>query len=387
MSVEFQEIGHCGGKIIISVSTNKQGQRQYQFTVTHSAPCPASIYAIYALPEGLPMSMISMGGIGQAWNSPPHPNCVSVFIASDSEGKFGHECPKCKGYWRSDSAPATWPTTCPYCGLRLSTHHFLTQGQRKYVHAYCDLFNVALCSEKDGDYEINMDEVAKAIGNASEKPKFYYAEESQQTRFVCSECGGWNDILGNFGHCSSCGTRNDLVCVEGKISKLRDKLNAGETPSEVLKDGASVIETMIGKYVASLLTFVPLTKRRINKLSNGRFHNIGTVREIFLSCFDIDLFLGLDELSSQHLIRMFHRRHVHEHKGGEVDQKYLDDTGDANLRLGQRISETKDELHKFFNESLKLAQNLHAGFHELYPIQKTPIEYERSRRDNLKRNS
>ena len=39
-------------------------------------------------------------------------------------------------------------------------------------------------------------------------------------------------------------------------------------------------------------------------------------------------------------VRLFHRRHVYEHNGGEVDQKYLDDSGDTSVKLKQHIHET-----------------------------------------------
>ena len=55
-----------------------------------------------------------------------------------------------------------------------------------------------------------MDAVADAAGKETDKPPFYYAEESQQNQFLCEACGSFNDILGKFGYCSVCGTRNDL---------------------------------------------------------------------------------------------------------------------------------------------------------------------------------
>jgi len=51
-----------------------------------------------------------------------------VFIGSDSRGLFGHQCPACKGYWRSKAVPALWKLTCPYCGMGGETHQFLTPG-------------------------------------------------------------------------------------------------------------------------------------------------------------------------------------------------------------------------------------------------------------------
>ena len=38
----------------------------------------------------------------------------------------------------------------------------------------------ALGAEADGEHVIDMDAVAAAVGNQTDKPPFYYTEESQQ---------------------------------------------------------------------------------------------------------------------------------------------------------------------------------------------------------------
>jgi len=156
---EFQEIGHCGGQFIVEVGT-ETGQRGVSFGVTHSRPVPASLVAIYALPQGIPVGMVLLAGIGEPFNPPPHPDCFHIFIASDSQGLFGHECPSCSGYWRSDAVPAAWEMTCPYCGLRGDAHRFLTAGQCRFVEALCALTREAIESEKDGKFKIDMDNEA-----------------------------------------------------------------------------------------------------------------------------------------------------------------------------------------------------------------------------------
>ena len=37
-----------------------------------------------------------------------------------------------------------------------------------------------------------------ATEEQSERPRFYYAETDMQTKFMCRECGTWNDVLGRF---------------------------------------------------------------------------------------------------------------------------------------------------------------------------------------------
>ena len=161
---EFQEIGHCGGQFTVDVRTAEDGRRGFQFGIRHSRPTPASIFAIYALPQGIPVGAIQLGGIGNPWNPSPTADCLPIFIGSDSLGMFGHRCPQCKGYWRSAWTPTRWKMICAYCGLRTEAHAFLTEGQLKYVKACCELVEKALQSEGDGEHVIDMDEVADAVG-------------------------------------------------------------------------------------------------------------------------------------------------------------------------------------------------------------------------------
>jgi len=143
------------------------------------------LFAIYALREGVAVGPIKLGGVGQPWNPPPIHSYFPVFIASDSQCKFGHQCPKCRGYWRAGSG-----TVCPYCGIRAQRYEFLTDAQQLYVAKYCARLRHALAQDEDGEHVIDMDAVADAVGKDAEKPPFYYAEESQQNNFTCEVCGG-----------------------------------------------------------------------------------------------------------------------------------------------------------------------------------------------------
>jgi hypothetical protein len=75
-------------------------------------------------------------------------------------------------------------------------HDFLSNAQRRFVREYCEHLRTALDSEPDGDVVIDLDAVADAVGKAGEKPAFYMSEVSQQHKFTCGACGGFNDILG-----------------------------------------------------------------------------------------------------------------------------------------------------------------------------------------------
>ncbi len=289
---EFEEIAHCGGQVIFSVKTNQKGQRGYQITWQHSRPVACGIFAVYAIPQGVPVDTIQLGGIGQPWNSPPIPNCISVFIASDSEGRYGHQCPACQGYWRSNGLPST----CPYCGLPGHAHEFLTAAQRRYVKQYCDRLVEAMNAKEDGDHVIDMDAVADAAGKVGDKPPFYYTEESQQNNFTCNACGEFNDILGTYGYCSFCGTRNDFQEMDANtIPGIRKRINAGGSYEDCVRDAVAAFDSFVGRYVEQLGR-IPMTPRRKARFKKMSFHNLKAVAEELRTVFDIDV---LDNMKSE----------------------------------------------------------------------------------------
>jgi hypothetical protein len=377
---EFREIAHCGGQFIVTVTTDANGQRGVSFGVTHSRPVPASLIGVYVLPQGIPVGMLDIPGS----IPPPFPFCFQIFIASDSHGLFGHECPTCAQYWRSHGASAYWPMTCPYCGLRGDGYQFLTAGQRRFVDTMCAVTREAIDSEKDGDVGIDMDKVADEIVKTGERPSFYYTEESQQNRFTCAACRGVNDILGTYGYCANCGTRNDLQELTETIERVnvrtRERILAKELLHPAIQDSVSAFDSMARQYAKQLATRVPMTPARRTALEGALFHNPKARAAELTPWFGFNLLDGLDAEAQAFIIRMFLRRHVYEHNGGQVDQDYLDESGDTSVRPGQALRETPDTVFRTTGLILKMARNLHEGFHALFPPVAKPIEYETDRK-------
>jgi len=384
---EFQEIGHCGGQFMVTVESDANGQRGVSFGVKHSRPGPATICGVYALPEGIPLGMIQLGGIGQPFNPAPHPDCFVIFVASDAQGLFGHECPSCKEYWRSDAASAAWETTCPYCGLRDSAHRFLTPGQRRFVEALCLRSVDAFQSGKDGEFGIDMDKTADEVKEQVEPPSFYYTEQSQQNHYTCEACAGRDDILGTYGYCSTCGTRNDLQELTARIEDIRsrtwDRMKTGEPIEAAVPDSVSVFDSVARQYVKQLARRVPMVPGRRAVLESVLFHNPKARADDLAAWFGIDLFDGLDAGDQTFIGRMFLRRHVYEHNGGQVDQRYLDESGDTSVRFGQALREPSEDVFRLTGLILKMARNLHRGFHGLFPPVALPIKYETERKARL----
>jgi len=236
------------------------------------------------------------------------------------------------------------------------------------VRHYCEVLDAALDSGKDGKVMIDMDTVADAVGKEGEKPSFYVSEQSQQNKFTCKACYEFNDILGRFGYCSSCGTRNDLSGFEDHtIPVIRERLISGDAPEDCVRDAVVSFDSFMAQIAKQLAEMVPLTVSRKNRLLSQRFHDLDIVRTQFKDWFDIDLCAGMKQDECDFTALMFYRRHVYEHNGGEVDQRYLDDSGDTSVCLKQHIHETQEDAHRLLGSLVKMIRNIHGTFHELFP--------------------
>lgn len=374
----FEEIAHSGGKITFTLSRNEAGGQQFSVRIENSRPVAAGWFGIYALPQGIPVETIKMGGIGQPWNQPPVGGCFPVFIASDSHGKYGRLCHACGGYWRSE-----WVSVCPYCGINGKPHNFLTEAQMRYVEHYCRTLSDALDTVQAGEVIIDMDEIADAIASGGEKPNFYYAEESQQNQYACNQCSAFNDILGKVGYCTGCGTRNDLEAFKSDIAAIREDINSGHSYERCLQAIVSKFDSFVRQYVKELLR-IPLSKRRQGLLEGKVNHDLERTAEALKDAFDIDILKRLKQSQREFCAKMFHRRHVYEHNGGEVDEVYLKATGD-DVRLKQALSETQDSVNQLATYVLKMAEELHKGFHEIFPPLDEPIKANQDRLQRTKR--
>lgn len=365
---EFQEVPPCGGKIKITIKSDPDGRRKYSLELTHNRPTPAAWFAVYALPQGIPVETIQLRGMGQEFNPPPYPDCFQVFIASDITGFFAYFCSDCQNPWRAKSAPDNWLSACPYCGIKGKPHQFLTQGQHHFIRECCEMFVQALNAENDGEYFIDLDEIADAVNKGGKKPQFFYVESTQQNNYKCDACGDLQDILGQFGYCSCCGTRNDFQEFQGKIiPPIRKRINNGGPYEGCVRDIVSAFDSYASKYVVQLAANINLTPARKNRTEKISFHNLESLRNELNEIFGIDIFEDLSLAEIEFASLMFHRRHVYEHGGGEADEKYIKESGDTTVKLKQSLRENQDSANRIANHVLKIAKNLHRGFHCIFP--------------------
>lgn len=379
---DFSEVAHTGGKATFHIECDEEGQTRYQVEYSHSSPLPMTLAGIYAHPDGFACGNVVIGGIGQPFNPPPLANCVVVLMASDSHGNFGHECPACKKHFRTGNIPSRFPLTCPYCGLRAESYHFLTPPQKGYIRHYLETLKQEVSKMFPGsskDVVIDMDIVADSV---TDKPRsdFYYTSIIQQTEFWCPACNSYNDIRGRYGYCAFCGWRNTANTQKEALEKIREQANDKTlSPSDAVKKAVSEFDSAAKDFKDQLIARVPMKESRINQLKPLLFHDIDKFDGLMKKCFDIDL---MKDLRSQRnfVCMMFHRRHVYEHNGGVADSRYKEKSGDPEVREGELIRETIENMHKFIGCLNKMVETFEIDFHEIFKPEPFCIDIENERK-------
>ena len=383
---DFSEIGHTGGKATFTVQCDPNGHISYKIGYSHSSPTPMSLVGIYAHPEGFACGNIKMGGIGDSWNPPPFPNCIAVLMASDSHGKFGHECPECNKHFRTDNIPAAFLLTCPYCGLRAESYHYLTPPQKTYIQHYVETL-VEGCEkvplDSTSEIVIDMNIIADTV-STKPRPDFYYTSTTQQTEFRCTECNNYNDIRGRYGYCASCGCRNNTESLKTALEVVREQLISGtSTPMDAVKKAVSEFDSAARDYVAQFISRIPMKDSRRAVLGQLLFHNLDKFEKIIKNFFGINLLKGM-ETDRNFIKKMFFRRHVYEHDGGVATERYVSESGDENIEVGTIIRESAENVHKLIGYLNKITKALDKDFHEIFTPESFCIQIEQNRQSRTK---
>ncbi len=148
-------------------------------------------------------------------------------------------------------------------------------------------------------------------------------------------------------------------------------------------DAVRAFDSAARQYAKQLATWVPMKADRRAALEGTLFHNLKKAEDL-KPWFGIDLMDGVDASDAALAWRMFLRRHVYEHNGGEVDQRYLDESGDTSVRLKQALRETPDTIFRLTGLILRMARNLHDGFHQLFPPMEKPVTMHKEQQARLR---
>lgn len=360
---EFKDaVPHTGGVLTI----HKKGST-YSLGYRHANANRMALVQILAI-KGKPVAIVPMGGI--SLNPPePDPPEVHTMMPTDAEGMFGRRCPKCDSYFRAGHIGTTF---CPYCETRAPWRDFITAEQREFVRRQHDAILAALTGP-DGDTTVDFDAQNAAL---TRKDNWVYEEERQQTRFMCSDssCATESDVLGEYVRCPGCGKRTARDVITRKMANFSsdfesDAANIPKDQHELRQRRwqhyilAIVAEfEALGRDLSAALALLPCTPKRRKAIELLPFQHPIAVAEHIEQWFGFDILENVNQVDRDFLHRMFNRRHLFTHRGGKVDQEYLDKTGDGSVRLNEAIKVDSKEVRRLLTLVELISTNLLNGF-------------------------
>lgn len=351
------------------------GAIEFLFDPQHGIAIKASSFrALYFVAVSMDghrlLATVPAAGLGQEMVY-PKPS-VLTYIQSDEQGMWGRNCPACQRYFRTTHVMDVGDVTyCPYCAASAPCLAFVSKEQRGYIRAFYEAYVRAYV--RKANTQLDM----KAI--TDETPAWHYSEEKLQFHFTCrpQACGAQTDILGRYGFCPRCGRSNartlfcdDLVELIAHLERTRDTVtDAGQRGAvweDVITKSVSKLEAM-ARHLRNILLRLPMTSRRRKELETLNFQQPIQADRCLREWFDIGLLewrgntvepgRAVAKGDLPFVTKMVQRRHILIHNGGIVDQEYVEKSGDADARLGERIRIRSKEAKRFAELVLDMGQN------------------------------
>lgn len=337
--MDFEEIAHAGGKV-----TFKNGAVSY----LHTKATPVKVLGLCFSQNGHALGWYSFGLSSHPLHS------IVVMIPTDCEGFWEFNCPKCAKYFRSEIASEF--LGCAYCPHQNFIWNFLTNNKIEFIRFYLEKVNESLRTQKS--FFIDLDNIASHI--LSNQSIFKLSHERQQNKIKCSDpsCRNVYDILGEYGGCPICRHRNNHSVLLEKQTKLSGK------PEDQLNGVFEIFEGMANDIKENIIVNIPSTHERqkqIKSLSFQRYDDLDRLN----AAFGINIFKGLKPMDKKLIKRMLQVRHLKVHRNLIVDQKYIEETEDDKVRIGQKLTVAQSDIEELKKLITTLSMNINEATNEI----------------------
>lgn len=307
-------------------------------------------------------------------------NRISIPLSTDANGFMGRECPaeSCLGYFLVKPGTGltgpNLPCTCPYCGHQGPNNTFYTREQIEYAKSVAlravtdafrqDLKGLEFDHKPRGAFGIG---ISMKLQPGSPIPIRRYREKTLETGVLCGSCTLEYAVYGSFAFCPDCGVHNSLQILEQNLELTRKQLALAET----LDDAAlrrHLVEDALENCVSALDGFGretvkvrAATATDPARAVNVSFQSLKAANEHIRRLFGVELQRAVPPDTWENARRGFLKRHVIAHRGGVVDQAYLDQSLDGQAVLGRKVSLDADEVRLVVDAVLTIGRHLLAA--------------------------
>lgn len=272
-----------------------------------------------------------------------HYKTFKISIPTDADGFVGRACdaPDCKQYFKVYVPDHGDKLNCPYCGVQFSRDSLFTSSQLKYAkEAAIEEARVYAVEEFQKMLRDTLRGSKYLTYKPGRKPRKRhvqprYVEREVDTEFQCVECSVRFQVYGIFGFCPGCSCEN-LQIYDANWANIKRKLYTGPDKNRQFRHA-------YGDLVSTFEVFCSRKAKRLTQES-GNFQTLFDARKFFKKHANVDIFTNITGGDLLALRRVFQKRHVCIHAGGEITDRYVKMIPEDKKLLGTRVSLTIDEL-------------------------------------------
>ncbi|CAN5654451.1 hypothetical protein BH23CHL7_BH23CHL7_20400 [soil metagenome] len=285
---------------------------------------------------------------------------TKIALLRDEDGTFGRECPEpdCRNYFKlyEDEflAASGSDLTCPACAHTGRVDTFGTPDQVRRIEAGQHQAVQAMAHAAIADFLHDMGgRTVKGKGvrltyNTTvsppppTRPLPTYEERATVRTFRCPN-GHRAVIYDLLAACPYCGadTPPRAILDDNLEATLRQLDDADAMPPERVAAGTqtAAVEDGLKRVVAAIQNLAKQLHARadVEQPGDNPWQNAERLRKQWNKSFKVDPLKHLDAATVKTLNLMFARRHVLEHNGGVVDERYVKATGEGMMNRRIRI--------------------------------------------------
>lgn len=291
---------------------------------------------------------------------------IPIKFISDDKGYFDRECPNenClytfKIYMRDwDDKIAGSDVHCPMCGHIAGNDSWWTQEQLEAIQEAQVNYAMSLIHDK-------LDEAFGTLARSTKNNEFVKItykpgkrvsfsnnpigqREEWETEIVCEQCNTKYSVIGSAFFCPCCGYNSAINVFEESLDSTEKMLDALPEMQQALttsygKDKAETIcrglkESTLGDIVSAFQKFAEAQYKKVStktvRVNDFQIVEKGSCLFLEATGNGYEQWLSSDEINRMNVL--FQRRHIIEHNGGIVDERYLAQSNDTTYNIGQRI--------------------------------------------------
>ncbi len=316
----------------------------------------------------------------------------NITLKSDNKGYFDRQCPNKECEFVFKVMIEDWKNKiiddfvyCPRCGYKDTSDRWYTHEQvreiNKIAQQYAKQYISNILDQTFGKIVNNTKNVTitykkSPISYIENKPIEQRPEWSLE--IICEKCNTRYSVIGSAFFCPLCGHNSIEYMLTDALNLIERKLNSIDELKKLYSNlyGVEISESMIQKLIESSLnelvsTFQKYmaeqykhTSKKININAND-FQILEKGSLLFKESIGYDYSQWLNDNEINYMNLQFQRRHILEHNGGIVDDRYILKSGDTNYILGQRLIIKPNEVIKLLNIIRKLCTGLHSYINKI----------------------